>query len=107
MKKQTQLKLAPFFGMADGRKIHGLGTFRPAPVVVNDNSTNYTFGSSCVVNFANGNINTNGSDDLAARRIGPPSKQKVSKDTRRNALTNNMYVGAINDESRKKQGFRH
>ena len=39
MKKQTQLKLAPFFGifgMADGRKIHGLGTFRPAPVVVNE-----------------------------------------------------------------------
>ena len=70
MKKQTQSKLAPFWSkLPYGSKIHGLGTYKPPPVVMTDNSTNYSFGDSCVVNLGTGNNVSN----VAAKRFGPPS----------------------------------
>ena len=54
-------------------------------------------------------MNANDASDLAAKRFGPPSKKKVSDNTRNVNVANatNSHVSAINDEYRKKRRRKH
>ena len=95
MKKQTQSQLAPYWSkLADGSMVHGLGTYKPPPVHLTDNSVQLfgnqaRIGEGVVINInlgagANFNSNSNASDtsNLPNKRFGPPSKKKVSDNTR-------------------------
>lgn len=116
MKKLTQTKLAPFYSkLPDGSMVHGLGTYRPPPVHTIDRSVHIvgtTIGDGVVLNINNEGSNTttiNPSDtsNLPSKRFGPPSKKRISDNTRNVANATNSHVSAINDEHRKKRKIKH